>query len=122
MWAICFLPLLVLFVADPNRPDHLLSKLLLWAAIVVLAGLPVLGLVALVCRNVDKVEGASRGFLCGLAPVAGILAWMILAEPGLAAAGAVTFAGFYTVPGVVGSTIAGLIFSGQNKISDHSEE
>lgn len=113
VWAMCFLPLLAVFTADQN---FLWSKgLLLWATIVAIGGLAVVGLVALLCRNVGKLEGASRGFLCGLAPSAAILAWVIVTQPGLAGVGPLAFAFLYAIPGGVGGTLAGIICSGQNR-------
>ena len=113
-WVICFLPLLALVFGDPVRAWS--EGLLVWVTTVVISGLAVVGLVALLCRNVDKAEGAARGCLCGIAPLALILAWIILGEPGIAAAGAVVFALLYAIPGAVGGALAGIIYSSQNRM------
>ena len=111
MWAICFLPLLALPAADGKLT---VNVLLVSAAIVIIAGLAVVGAVARLCRNVGKVEGAARGFLCGLTPSLAVLAWVLLAQPGWAAIGPVLFAFVYAIPGSLGGTFAGIICAGQN--------
>jgi hypothetical protein len=72
VWVVSFLPSVVF------APHNLF--LLLWAGMVIVGGLAL----ALLCRDVDKAEAASRGFFCGIAPSAVVFALLMLGQPGLA--------------------------------------
>ena len=114
VWEVCVLGLLV--ALKELSGNHVWGKDDLgWVVAVFVCGVVVVASIAALCRNLGKVGGLITGFLCGLVPSLGVIAWVFVARPGFEeSAGGMGLALILAGPSCVGGAVAGILCSRHN--------